>query len=261
MNRIKPALKFGITLGISALVLDARAIGIPNEDNASATLTIDGDEFNVTVEPTDTGFQVPAGTIIRSEEAQITFTDGVQMNPDPSIAYGFAVIDFGAPSTFGFTFATPIVPTGGPASLGTEVASTLAGGLTDFTDDGVSISPTPGADVQVNSVSSSGLAGPYVNMGVDLGPAFSAAGGGSGLPVAFVYGPYSEGLIPGPAGGPFDALRIDLSFDLSGNGDIAALTGSASIINSTRGVPDGGAGIAGIAAITALLAFGRKRRN
>ena len=62
-------------------------------------------------------------------------------DPDPQVAYGLAVTDFGAPSTFGFSFISPIVPTPGP----TEMESSIDAGLTDFTGDGVSISTALGA--------------------------------------------------------------------------------------------------------------------
>jgi hypothetical protein len=153
------------------------------------------------------------------------------MNSDPSIAYGIAVADFGAPSVFGFAFFTPIVPTG-PA---TTVTGSIVGGLTDFTGDGVSITPT-GPTVQSSDVNF-----PATSMGVSVGPgaAFGAGPAGS----FYAYGPYAAGPIPGPAG-IWTGLGVTTGFSLSGGGDIAALTGFASV--ETASVPDGGAGVVGL---------------
>jgi hypothetical protein len=254
MMEIKQVFKCMALLGVSAMAVDTSAIGRV-DDGATATITIDGQPSNVVVEPTESGFQIPAGTQILTEEALITFDQGVQLNPDPSIAYGFSVIDFGAPSVFGFSFATPIVPTGFP---GTQVAGSISGGLTDFTDNGVAIAPTIGTDIQVNSTSATGLGGPWINMGVDVGAAFSDPGLATGIARSHTYPAENLGLIPGPAAGPYNALKVDLNFSLSGAGDIASLTGSASIIDAPT-VPDGGAGFAGIAAIVGLLAASRRR--
>src|SRR5262245_52725091 len=37
-----------------------------------------------------------------------------ELNPDPNLVYAAAVIDFGAPSVFGFIFGLPIVATAAP---------------------------------------------------------------------------------------------------------------------------------------------------
>jgi hypothetical protein len=141
------------------------------------------------------------------------------MDPDPSIAYGLAVVDFGAPSTFGFVFFTPIVATGAP----NVVTASLVGGLTDFTGDGVSIAPALGQPtLQVAEVFA-----PATNMGVDVGPAFAAGAGAAGS--FYAYGPYAAGPIAGPGPGPWTGLSTSTSFTLSGGGDVAALTGFASI--------------------------------
>lgn len=139
------------------------------------------------------------------------------LDPDPSIAYGIAVTDFGAPSTFGFLFGTPIVATGSPNT----VTASIVGGLTDFTGNGVSLTPT-GVFTQTSSV---GM--PLTGMGVDVGGAFSAGPGAAGA--LYSYGAFSAGPALGPGPGPWTFLTISASFGLSGDGDIASLTGFASI--------------------------------
>jgi hypothetical protein len=141
----------------------------------------------------------------------------VALDPDPSIAYGLAVTDFGAPTVFSFLFATPIVPTGSP----NVVQSSVVGGLTDFSGDGVALTPT-GSALQVSDV---GL--PLANMGVDVGTAASFGPGDAGA--LYAYGAYASGLVPGPGPGPWSWLQTSVSFGLSGGDDILALTGFTSI--------------------------------
>ena len=150
----------------------------------------------------------------------------VALDPDPSIAYAIGVVDFGAPSTFSFSFFTPIVPTGSPNLAN----GSLVGGLTDFTGDGVSLTPT-GSNVQVGQVGS-----PDTNLGVDVGSAFAS---GPGTPGAlYSYGTFSVGPIAGPGPGPWTSLQLTSSFILSGGGDTAALTGFTSIEEGTAPVPE-----------------------
>lgn len=176
------------------------------------------------------------------------------LDPDPSIAWGIAVTDFGAPTTFTFTFTTPIVPTGNPS----VVAGSVSGGLTDATGNGVSITPDvalgdPDGDtvseLQVNEV---GVGGPpvFTNMGVDVGGAVAF---GPGVPGAnYIYGPFTSGPIAGPPG-VWTSLQSRVSFTLSGGGDIASLTGFASI------VPEPGSMV--IVAMGALALAGIARRR
>jgi hypothetical protein len=186
-------------------------------------VTADGQVFDVPLLSSDKvaliGDQLPSGAtgwVMETDEFRIELSG--RLNPDPSIAYGIAVVDFGAPSVFGFFFGTPIVPTDSP----NVVTGSIVGGLTDFAGDGVSLTPSPGPTVQTSSVSA-----PLTGMGVDVGAAFAA---GAGLPGAFhSYGPYALGPIAGPAPGPWTFLAVTAGFGLSGGGDIAALTGFASI--------------------------------
>jgi hypothetical protein len=176
-------------------------------------------------------------------EGQFEVSASGILDPDPSISYGIAVTDFGAPSIFGFLFLTPIVPVPGPGI----VSSSIVGGLTDFLGDGISISPSPGATLQAASVGP-----PLVNAGVDVGPGFAA---GVGSPGSFyAYGPHADGPQAGPAGGPYTALQLELGFAFSGDGDTAALTGFASIIP----VPEPSSYVLFILGVISLL--GARRR-
>ena len=181
--------------------------------------------FEVPLEKTEKGWTIPHFEALDPDRFKVSL-DG-SLNMDPSIIYGLAVVDFGAPSDFTFSFFTPIVPTG-PA---TTVSSELVGGLLDGGTDGVSITPFLQASVQVSTVSA-----PTTSMGVDIGPAAS-------FPVSAPYGLFSGGPIPGPAGGPWTGLDATASFTLAGGGDAAVLAGKATVVDAVgTGVPDGAPG-------------------
>jgi hypothetical protein len=157
-------------------------------------------------------------------------------SPNPFIGYAIAVIDVGAPSTFSFIFATPIIPQVAPGTI----TSGYSGSLTDGGQDGVSITPaapgvpTDGDGIPEVHVVTDGFdaAGALVNDGVDLGPAASFPGG-----IANVHGPFNEvAAFPGP--GPWTWLQINVSFEGSGGGDFYALSGRADKEATSISVPD-----------------------
>lgn len=150
----------------------------------------------------------------------------VILDPDPSIAYSVAVTDFGVPSTFGFIFGTPIVPTGAPNT----VVSYVEGDLIDSTGDGISLTPTA-ATLQVSDVGA-----PLTDMGVDVGPAFFTGPGVAGA--SYDYGLHTAGPMSGPGPGPWTFLQTSASFALSGGGDFAAISGFAGITEGVHPVPE-----------------------
>lgn len=172
-----------------------------------------------------------------------------QLNPDPSIAYGLAVTDFGAPSDFLFVFGVPIVPTGSPNA----VDASIVGGVTDLTGDGASITPTPGSSLQIAEV---GI--PLTSMGVDVGPAADFDPGPAGS--FHVYGPFASGPALGPGPGPWTSLQVTTGFGLSGGGDVLALTGFAQIVEVPL-VPEVGTMAAGAIVSLGGATLAIRRRN
>ena len=177
------------------------------------------------------------GSLDLGEHGQLTgFT--VNINQDPLISYGIAVTDFGAPSTFGFSFSTPITPMAG----GSQVAASISGSVTEGSGGTVTITPAtpaPGIpqdgpdlgplpdEMQVFTLSADSGAS-YVSAGIDIGPAYTSPqlfqGASASIPAVNV------GYVAGPGGGPWNAMRLDLNFTLSGGGDVATINGAGIII-------------------------------
>jgi hypothetical protein len=139
------------------------------------------------------------------------------IDTDPFIAFSVSVTDFGDPSTFAFTFATPIAPVPTPGSV-TNVVTVV---LTDAGPAGVSItplSPLGGVPVDGDLITelsvltlSTGLP-TLLNAGVDVGT-------GAGT--------VSDGPKPGPAAlGQYDWMQMNVTFSLSGGGDRAGISGT-----------------------------------
>lgn len=241
-------------LAAFAVVLCSVSAASAGNLGPTATMIVDG-------ETVDVPLSVDAkGRFLFGDDGQGFEIDGgdylVNLNglldPDPSISYGIAIVDFGAPSSFAFVFSTPIVPTPGP----TLVRSSVSGGLTDQTGDGVSLTPTGTDDdgdtvieLQINEAGA-----PLVNMGVDIGGAAVFGPGAAGA--LYPYGPVSIPFQLGPTPGPYTSLTSTVRFMLSGGGDIAALTGYAEIIT----VPEPSTlALAGFGALALLVARRRAR--
>jgi len=234
------ALARGATL--AALVLGPLAAWA--QDTRSPYVVVTADQQRYEVPLLGEGKVIGFEHVIETPGFSITISGN--LDSDPSISYAIGVTDFGAPSIFGFLFGTPIVPTG-PA---TTVTASIVGGLTDFTGDGVSLSPTA-AKVQTSSVGF-----PITPMGVDVGdPAVHGPGAPGAL---YPYGSFADGPDPGPSG-MWTFLSTSSTFSLTGGGDSAALTGFASVVTAT--VPDGGIGLLGVLTLLAVVFAGSCSRK
>jgi len=249
---MKPNMKYkkaGLVLGlIAGTVAPAMAVGIAGP---AVGLVVDGETYQL---PAPRPGEDENGKAIwllddwSMQTSEFEISLGATLNPDPSIAYGIAVVDLGAPSVFGFVFFTPIVPTGSPNT----VSGSVVGGLTDATGNGVSITPT-GTSLQIND-----LIAPLTNMGVDVG--IANVHPASGTPGSFyTYGAYAAGPIAGPGPGPWTGINVTLGFALSGGGDIAALTGFASIDPTI--IPETSTNLAGGALALGVAGWALRRRN
>jgi hypothetical protein len=177
-----------------------------------------GEEFmTVSMVPGEKGWLLPAVDLV-TEQGSLTLNISTDISPtDPIIAWGLTATNLGtAPLVFGFSVVTPLVlPPGTP----TVVASSVVGGLTDFTGDGVAVTPVlPSGLLQDNETSHSLWS---------VGPAVSFP---AGTPGALPYGPFAFGPEAGPVIFSLDVLSDRVFFSLSPDGDIASLTGFCSIV-------------------------------
>ena len=179
-----------------------------------------------------------SGIVCADGGFRITDLD-LTLDTDPVITFGSAVLDIGAPSSFGFIFQQIIVPTSAPgvatASItgSTTNGGSLPGPVTvtpnappaGISQDGPDQGPLPD-EIMVYSLSTNGGA-TWINAALDLGKAFTS----NPAQVSDNFGSYNEGPIAGPAvAGFYDRMRIDVNFMLSGGSDRFAFNGTATIV-------------------------------
>jgi hypothetical protein len=153
-----------------------------------------------------------------------------KLDPDPMMVFGGAVVDFGAPSNFGFVLSMPLL------EQGTMVRDSFAGTVTNAAGPGVTVTALPPpagipvdgdgiTEVEVYTLSNDSGAS-WQNVGLDLMPTTTPPLiGGSG-----VVGPFSEGPNPVIAGGPWTHMRADVNFRLTGGGDIFTFNGLKALV-------------------------------
>ena len=140
------------------------------------------------------------------------------------------MIDFGAPSTFGFIFIQPIVATAAPGTAThTHSSSTTGGGgsttpvTAAATPGGIGVDGDATPEIAVYSLSTNGGT-TWLNVGLDLSPSFIGAARSG------VQGPFNEGPVAGPAGsGSYDSMRVDVNFTMGGGNDAYTFNGEATI--------------------------------
>jgi hypothetical protein len=210
-------------LAAPALLLPAaptQSAIIPSASTPYASVIVDGTTYDLAVREVSKaqgGSVFVVESLTQEVAGEYSFTIGRGMlDPDPSISYSVAVTDFGAPSTFGFLFYTPIVPTGSP----NLVSGSLIGTLTDGpSGDGVFITAT-GPKIQTSAVYDASFTSFLMGVDVDIGE--------------------SVGPLAGPGPGPWTGLSVEAGFSLGGGGDIALLLGTASIVEGAVSVPEPG---------------------
>ena len=69
----------------------------------SSSVIIDGQVYSLQTQ----GYVIPEQKVGDTETGMVTISG--LADADPAITYGVAVVDFGAPSAFGFLFSIPIV--------------------------------------------------------------------------------------------------------------------------------------------------------
>lgn len=195
----------------------ASMAGIASADTV-ATVLIDGTTYEMESFMADGEFRlVPAiytfgDTIVEALETPRA-TSG-------AIAYGVAVVDVGAASSFSFSFSVPIALDPGA----TTVVSSIVGGMTDFSGNGVSVSTTGG----FTTLQRSWVDAPTLGLGVDVGPSLAFGPGASGS--LYNYGAYATGPVAGGDLSAYTILSTQVDFLASGGSDIIVLTGYTDIV-------------------------------
>jgi len=226
----------GVLLG-AALFLTVNSYA---QESRNIQVSVDGgDPVEVPLEVTQDGKVINWSFIgqleIGGADGAILTGLNVTADPDPFLGYAIGVVDIGLPSVFGFSIATPIVPTGPP----TDVSVGFSASLTDGGDGAISITPVaPGVPVdgdgvpEIHVANDANLPGGLINDGHDLGPGAAFAGAPGD---AFVHGPFNESST---IGGPWNWMQLNVTFAGSGGNDLYGLTGS--VLKLQGQVPEAG---------------------
>jgi hypothetical protein len=156
-------------------------------------------------------------------------------DPDPSLGFGIAVIDAGAPSNFSFSFVMPLAPlVNNPSFVFDSLSGSVVNGAAAGNVTVTALAPPVGipvdgdgvTELQVYTLSDDGGV-TWKNVGLDAGLTTVIPLGSFN---AGPYGAYNQGPIPTIAGGPWTHMRADLNFRLSGGNDSLTLTGSKDLV-------------------------------
>jgi PEP-CTERM motif len=165
-------------------------------------------------------------------------------DPDPFIAFGLAVSDVGAASSFVFSLVIPVVPCP-PGSI-LKADSSVSGSFTDGGSDGGSITPF-------------GQPGVYQSFTALPVTVFSDLGGAAVFPpsTSSTYGPFAATVMIPEAG--YTLLGVNIGFTGSGGGDFYTLTGRVTTTCLTVPEPSSLA-MAGFAAFAGLGLLRRRMK-
>ncbi len=179
----------------------------------------------------------------RDPEENLVMANGAG-DPDPFNSFGLSITDFGAPSSFVFSFIIPVVPCP-PGSI-LKAVTTLSGSFTDgASGDGGSITP-----FLQPAVLASFTGAPLTSLS-DIGAAMAFPGGGSSI-----YGPFSDTVFLGDPG--FTFLGLTAAFTGTGGGDIYTLSGS--VVTECLAIPEPASLVmAGLGAVVGLGVLRRRR--
>ena len=199
-----------ITLVVLVLLLAVGAARVALAD-FTGTAKIGDEEFSFTLTKDQDGFYSLQNGNFSTSLGAISFD--ITTNIDPFISYGLTATNFAAVPV-AFALFVPSFPIGPyPAA---NVSASISGGVTDTTGNGVTITPLLKQGIQVNSTNafSWGVGGPF-----SAGPP-AGAYTYTGLPLSFS---------ANNVAGPHNVFGEAVAFTLSGQFDVASLTGYCAI--------------------------------
>ena len=155
-----------------------------------------------------------------AEEDTLHFYDG-DGNLDPFVNFAVGVVDSGAPSTFTFTFSTPVAPTiSGPVNYTLDLAGSFTNG-----------SPNNGGSLSMAAPNTLGVLEARFNGTTSIDGIGGTGTTGFGSGGSSVYGPFaSSGTYDCSGLGGCTSMTARLSFTGSGGSDAYNFTGRFEII-------------------------------
>jgi hypothetical protein len=219
-----------------------------NLEAASIQVTIDGQSVNVPLRYEYYANRIGGwyevvpnqgdAFVWETSEGGITLRN-TELHPDPTLIFASVALDFGAPSSFSYTFTMPLAPTVSNPSF---VSDSFAGSVTNgATAGGVTVTALPPVDasipvdgdgvteMQVYTLSDDGGT-TWKNVGLDVGtteviPLDSFL---SAPTTSYNLGPIPT--IPHAVGMPWTHMRADITFRLSGGGDVFTFNGAKVLV-------------------------------
>ena len=169
----------------------------------------------------------------------------IQITADPQILYGISTSNITSNTAM---FAFGLTDTfAGPINRPNQVYASMATAVTDGTGNGLKLLATNGSKIQSTLLD-------LTNASVDVGNSFSVA---PGLPGETYSGGFdSKGPKAGPVGS-WGGLTTNLSYSLTGKGDVATLTGSS--IVTVQPIPEPASALLLLPGLIAVAASRRRR--
>jgi hypothetical protein len=229
LRRVLFVLAFGLVLGAGSIT-PAFAVILPCDARCQATVTIGGVRTAVPVGRDAQGRGVVANFRAGGPNGSSAEIRSLLLDPDPSVVFaGSATNPSPGLLQFDFTFQTALIP---PLSGTIDAHSELTASLTDGSTPRDGVALTPAAFNTVLVANDFTATGQRTNKGVDVGDACSGTGTFSCGVVE------ADSTFTGDPANPFVLFVVQISFLLTGDGDVASFNGRVDQVQVTQAVPE-----------------------